>query len=360
MADKFDFNALTYGWSKDGGPELHQMLVETFPTAGEAMDIALKAGLERFKLNPDKAVYYLWVDIVQLASSKNKLENVVDTASGFLNAEHPLLKLVTQMKNGVPVSTSNQPRNPDGSPKFLGNADTITNAEALLFQEDLTMEVGKLPALINTLQLLQKCVPAVCNLSVSIDDSRQHGTAFRIGDDILLTNWHVVHDKQGNPATAITAIFGFEDDGTGKVSAGQAIQCSTANINSDKDNDWAVVTAVEKLDNTWPIIKLSEAVAPVLKSQAFIIQHPKNESKRLGYVRNKVSDFNNRIVQYLTDTQEGSSGAPVLNADGKLIALHHAGGRPQEITGLPPVKKNEGILISVIRDALTQKGVTVP
>ena len=43
--------------------------------------------------------------------------------------------------------------------------------------------------------------------------------------------------------------------------------------------------------------------------------------------------IDDRVVQYLADTQAGSSGSPVFNADGQLIGLHHAGGRPQEVVG---------------------------
>ncbi|MEU4445450.1 hypothetical protein AB0K14_26485 [Actinosynnema sp. NPDC050801] len=62
--------------------------------------------------------------------------------------------------------------------------------------------------------------------------------------------------------------------------------------------------------------------------------------------------FDDRKVHYLTDTQVGSSGAPVFNATGDLIAVHHAGGRPQEVAGKPLMRKNEGIRASRIASAL--------
>jgi V8-like Glu-specific endopeptidase len=79
----------------------------------------------------------------------------------------------------------------------------------------------------------------------------------------------------------------------------------------------------------------------------------------MGIIRNQVSFFDDRVVHYLTDTQVGSSGSPVFNEQGRLIALHHAGGRPQEVLGKPPLRKNEGIRISRIVESLRAQNVQV-
>ena len=90
---------------------------------------------------------------------------------------------------------------------------------------------------------------------------------------------------------------------------------------------------------------------------SYILQHPLGDRKRLGFVRNTVTDYNERVVHYLTDTQQGSSGSPVFNSEGGLVALHHAGGRPQEALGKAPVRKNEGIRISRVLAGLKQRHV---
>ena len=111
----------------------------------------------------------------------------------------------------------------------------------------------------------------------------------------------------------------------------------------------------------WPIVRLSDAVDPVVGEAAYVIQHPAADRKRLGFVRNQVSSFDERLVHYLTDTQAGSSGSPVLDAQGRLIALHHAGGSPQVIVGRPPfLAKNEGMRIPRVLDGLRNAGVVTP
>ena len=47
------------------------------------------------------------------------------------------------------------------------------------------------------------------------------------------------------------------------------------------------------------------------------------------------------------------------SGEGRLIALHHQGGRPQEILGKPPLRKNEGIRISRVIQGLKASGVPV-
>jgi len=105
---------------------------------------------------------------------------------------------------------------------------------------------------------------------------------------------------------------------------------------------------------------LSEAVDPIKGEGAYIVQHTGGRRKRLGFVRNQVSDFDERVLTYLTDTEPGSSGSPVFNAAGQLIGLHHAGGTPQAITGRPPITKNEAIRIPKVIEGLQQCGISTP
>jgi hypothetical protein len=96
-------------------------------------------------------------------------------------------------------------------------------------------------------------------------------------------------------------------------------------------------------------------------AEAWLREHGIVDESVLAIVLDiSVSAFDDRVVHYLTDTKEGSSGAPVFDAEGHLIALHHAGGRPQEIAGKAPLKKNEGIRISRILAGLGGQNVVMP
>jgi len=102
---------------------------------------------------------------------------------------------------------------------------------------------------------------------------------------------------------------------------------------------------------------VTKGVVPSVNDNAYIIQHPGGQHKRLGFVRNTVSDVADRVVHYLTDTEPGSSGGPVFDEQGQLIALHHRGGTPTEVAGKPPVSKNEGIRIDRVHEGLKAAGI---
>ncbi len=315
-----------YPWHLPVAQELHDTLITLYPSGQAALLLAKRAEVDTTWIFDQQAIAPLWKDILEAAAPAHRLRPLVRDAHDRLLEDNPARAFLAELLADRLPPISAEPRNADGTPPFVHDDDTITEAEALLFQDDLTVPIGRLSGLIGTLQKLVTLAPAVCKLTVDINGYGQYGTGFRIGEDLLLTNWHVLHRRSDRaPATTLTAEFGFEDDGQGKPLAPHLVSCDAAGVADDEADDWAVVRTLDPLDSAWPIVKLSEAAAPTRTGSAFIIQHPPGQSKRVGFVRNQVSYFDERVVQYLTDTQIGSSGSPVVDAQGRPIALHHRG-----------------------------------
>jgi V8-like Glu-specific endopeptidase len=354
-------DALPYPFAEQQAQELHVLLTRLYPSAMQAIPVAERAGLDPAFLNPQQPPIYLWHDILQLAASGAQTRTLVSTVRGLLTATNPNRPFLDDLLADRPTPSDGELRNVDGTPIFIAGDDTVSEPEALLYYDDLTLQIGRVPGLIATLQTLVEIAPAVCRLVVDLHGAGMHGSGFRIASDLVLTNWHVLHDKDtGNPATAVTAEFGYEDDGRGGALAPTPIPCDVGSIATDKADDWAVIRAGQPLRDEWPVVKLSEAVEPVVNESAYIVQHPRGDRKRLGFVRNQVSSFDDRVVHYLTDTQQGSSGSPVFDAQGRLIGLHHAGGTPQQVAGKPPMAKNEGIRIPRVLAGLQAQDVDTP
>ena len=319
------------------------------------MLLAQNAGMNVYVINDDQAPYLLWADILKEAATQGATRQLV-TLARDQNPKSPHRPLLNAVLAGTPVVTEREPRGANGEPAFRTGDDSVTESEALLFHDDLTISSGRLRWLIEVLERLEKVAPAVCRLDVVATTGEQTGTAFRIGSDLLLTNWHVLY-LEGTKATAVTAEFGFEHDSAGNARPGTPVACDVGSIVADEDDDWGVIRVKSPLDGSIPTISPADAAVPVNDAPAYIVQHPNGQRKRVGYVRNRITSWDDRVVKYLTDTQQGSSGAPVFNEAGRLIALHHAGGRPQEVAGQPPCKKNEGIRISRIVKGLADAGV---
>jgi V8-like Glu-specific endopeptidase len=352
-------DSFPYPFDNPTGQELHQVLSQIHPTGQAALFVARKTGLDTSLILAEQPVFYLWGNILDHACTQGKLRPLVQEVFDRLSSTSPFRGLVQEIlqDHSVPVA---EPRDAEGAPRFIEKTDEVFEQEALLYHDDLTLQIGKVPALVAALNKLIALSSSICKLNVDFNGQTKSGTGFRIGGSTLLTNWHVLHlTDSGTVASAVAAEFLYEDNGQGGITPSKVINCDPATVHTSKDDDWAVIQTKDPLDATWPIIPMDASVNCKVGDPAYIIQHPSGARKRLGFVRNQVSFVDERVTHYLTDTQEGSSGAPVFDGEGKLFALHHAGGRPQEIVGKAPLRKNEGIRISRILAGLKEKNVQI-
>lgn len=344
-----------YPWPNPEAQELHKALTAMYPTEQRALFVCERVDVPSSELALGQPALYLWRDILHLAANMTKTRELVEFVrkQNERHARRPFLDALLASKS-APIEA--QPAGADGTPIFLTGDANVGTEEAHLFGDDLSELVGRVPALILVLTRLLTLSPAVCAMRVTTPVVASAGTAFRIGRDLLLTNHHVVFPR-GQVPNAIAADFGFDTDAKDNPLASVSVTCDPKPVASSKDDDWAVVRATDPLQDAWPTIDLTKAAEPSRGERAYILQHPQGGRKRLAFVRNTVTKFTDRTVHYLSDTQQGSSGSPVLDGEGRLIALHHAGGVPQEVEGKAPLMMNEGIRIPCIVAALRKKNL---
>lgn len=83
----------------------------------------------------------------------------------------------------------------------------------------------------------------------------------------------------------------------------------------------------------------------------YIMQHPAGKPLKLTVNTFRNYNPNKTRVTYLNDTEGGSSGSPVFDANWRLVALHHSG----DPTWAP--EYNEGIPINRVVDYLSQNNL---
>jgi S1-C subfamily serine protease len=329
--------------------ELLRTMADLYDTERATLRFVARFGIAGREITRGLPAEDLWQDLLTMLARKGTLREAVHaTRDAFpRNPNAPLLNALLADDPGADNAAGVLP--PKRAPVDF-DASITAKDEALLFRDDLTMGLGDVPKLIDTLNRMLMLAPAVCLLRAQNANAEQIATGFRITTDLVLSNHHVLCPA-GSVATKVVADFGFEVDADGKSLPVTSLVGTADAITGEKADDWAVVR-IGGMQPEWPVVPLDDAPAPKVGDRAYILQHPNARQKRLGFVRNAISDVDERSVRYLTDTEPGSSGSPVFDSHGRLIALHRSGGEPIKVAGQLPIAKNEGIRINRVLERL--------
>ena len=206
----------------------------------------------------------------------------------------------------------------------------------------------------------QVLVPRYENQQPLLDNGKPvqyRGTGWLIGRDLIITNKHVINARSGNepPATeadlrlqAANSLIHF--DFNAHNLQGTYAKCIEL-LASDTSLDYAILK-IETQPLRHPLPLLAETISisaenvPVVN----IIQHPFGDAKKVALRNNHIFDAHYPKLRYFTDTEGGSSGAPVFNDQWQVIALHRASTIVDNVkyNGQTTAWVNEGVQIEAI------------
>ncbi|MFC3616458.1 trypsin-like serine peptidase [Lutimaribacter marinistellae] len=160
-------------------------------------------------------------------------------------------------------------------------------------------------------------------------------SGFLIDSNRLLTNEHCVSTPSVCATT--TVVFGYEYDLNGRLGIGPQRRCVSvdeAKVNFELDA--SVIELDSPPGEAFGTIDIS-APGEDLSAPLMVIQHPGSQPKQISILDCTVNDplVDGRgpgtDFTHTCDTAGGSSGAPILDAQGRLVGLHHFGFEDGEV-----------------------------
>jgi hypothetical protein len=213
----------------------------------------------------------------------------------------------------------------------------------------------------------------ICRIRYPVRNGIVYGTGFLIGPAQVLTNFHVIEHLRTGAADSKTVRVRFDyaerahdrsegiDYGLADDWQGKYAPYSTADLEVDAglpdagELDFAVIRIADAAGEALTDIKeprgwidLAEAGDPPGDDAiVFILQHPEGQpiKQTIGITKHSPTALR---LRYDADTEGGSSGALVLDANLRPVALHHAGDPDSKIKA----RYNQGIPLALIRAAL--------
>ena len=238
--------------------------------------------------------------------------------------------------------------------------------ERIIGESDLTS--------INYLDRGRRAANAVCRIRAPSEGGEWYGTGFLVGPRLLVTNNHVL--ANADEASQAEAEFAHEHDVDGVLRPPIQFNLRPHEIFfTDPKLDVTFVAVAPLSDGGVPLERYGwlQLLPPSGKGVdgewVTIVQHPNGGPKQISIRSNRIvelrkgtvaDDVRDNFVHYLTDTEPGSSGSPVLNDQWQVVAVHHkavpAPGEVDKKTGEPTrYIGNEGVRTSAIIDKLEEQ-----
>lgn len=333
-----------YDFADPVARSMRDVLATYYFREDKIIDFVQASGINPGSIAWTQTAQLTWADTLRQGSLQGKNRKLVEVI--IASADAAVASRLQEFLAAVPVGPAPEPPADWKAPAMSKELERQTAAEPTLL--DVTF-----------LERGMELAHAVVRLLVAMPDgNRYYGTGFLIAPDLVLTNHHVLFDLAGNEERArrVEVWFGYERSFGGNIRAHSAIEGDPATIQGNREHDWAVIRVnATDVPKSAVVIDLNELGEVGVDDRVNIIQHPKGGPKQIGMVHNVVRLVNEDVVQYLTDTEPGSSGSPVFDEQWRIVALHHQG-REVTVDGVTEIR-NQGRRITRVVAGLTAAGL---
>jgi endonuclease G len=280
---------------------------------------------------------------VALASACEQRKATVPPEARASRAERALADVSLQVRVGL---VEGRQSDPNGLERIIGRSDLLS---------------------INFLDRGRRTADAVCRIKLPMDGGIAYGTGFLVGPRLLLTNNHVL--ASAAEAAQAGAQFGYEHDLDGVVRDPVEFNLDPYQLFfTSVELDITLCAVAPFADKGVPLERFGWLPLIPLQGKVVdgewvtIIQHPGGQPKQIAIHASQIIKLDPKgvgagaglkhFIHYSTDTEPGASGAPVLNDQWQVVAIHHKA-VPAPRTGAgafdgPQWIANEGVRVSAI------------
>jgi V8-like Glu-specific endopeptidase len=322
--------------------DLNVRFARLYPDVGKARFVVRQAGLDPDEINWVGVPKVFWMHVLEEANRRDRiLELLGVVCEEFPNIDFRSLK--QRLANPAGDAIAPALREDDWkAPPAAGS--------------DLEKVIETQPTFL-PISFLEKGLIAA-RAVVCIRRPQAAGTGFMIRGGLLVTNNHVLPDAAAAAAASIR--FNYQTTVAGADEPVVEYELAPASFfgtsPSNGGDDWTVVR-VKGDTAKWGFLELAD-VAVKVKDYVNIIQHPHGLPKQIALYHNVVAFADDSRVQYLTDTERGSSGSPVFDSNWNVVALHHMGGDlPEPGSGGATYLRNQGIHVRALLRGLAKHGL---
>ena len=331
-------------------PALRDLFVQAYRRTATAEDLADAAGIVPGTFPYHENMRLTWTALIRVMGDQGKLRALVQCAAADPAAASYRPRF-EEMLQGHPAvappsgvgASGGWWRGDDQSPAVTAHLELerLMERRSRLIDIELAGEVAA-------------AARSVAKLSLRFGSEPGHGTGFLISPDQLLTNHHNVRHEVYGPVTSVTAEFDYDRAVHDEPLVRRA---RTDGIISDEADDWAVLTLEKPAGRA--ALKLGTPFDVGIGDLVVIIQHPQGAFKQFALEPLAVRHVDDGRIQYVADTQHGSSGSPVFNSRMHVVALHQAEAEvPVAVNGSEEtVWRNQGINIDRIMPGLHAHGI---
>lgn len=180
--------------------------------------------------------------------------------------------------------------------------------------------------------------------AVALVDVREWtGTAFCVAPSLMVTNHHVIPERGVLAKTRVRFNYQLTFEGA-EDHAVEHLANPEGSFWTDQQLDLTIFEVLGTPGHDWGIPRLNP-IPPVIGDRVNIVQHPGGLPKQVSFQNNFVEYADGHVIQYVTSTLNGSSGAPVFDDHWSVVAVHHAGGQLTEPSSGATFFRNEGVAV---------------